>query len=220
MALTAVAIIYSPWGRRSGAHMNPATTLAFSRLGKVEPEDALFYVLAQFAGGAAGLSLALGLLGRRLADPPVHYVATLPGADGALAAFLAEVGIAFLMMLVVLLASNQPRLAGFTGLLVGLLLFSYITLEAPVSGMSLNPARTFASALPGRLWGALWVYFTAPPLGMLAAAQIYTMLRGAEKVHCAKLHHDTVQRCIFRCNYAELVRMKPPSGAPPPASAS
>src|SRR5260370_22978496 len=51
MGLTAVALIYSPWGRRSGAHMNPAVTLSFLRLGKIAPTDAVFYIFPQFIGG-------------------------------------------------------------------------------------------------------------------------------------------------------------------------
>src|ERR1051325_7367080 len=57
MGLTAIALIYSPWGKQSGAHFNPATTLTFFRLGKIEPWDAFFYVLAQFLGGTAGVLL-------------------------------------------------------------------------------------------------------------------------------------------------------------------
>lgn len=63
MGLTAVGIIYSPWGQRSGAHINPAVTLTFLRLGKVSPWDAAFYVLAQFAGGIYGVVLVGGILG-------------------------------------------------------------------------------------------------------------------------------------------------------------
>src|SRR5262249_62074130 len=72
MALTAVSIIYSPWGRRSGAHLNPAVTLTFWRLGKVATWDAVFYVLAQFAGGLAGVLVAVSALRQWLADPAVH----------------------------------------------------------------------------------------------------------------------------------------------------
>ena len=75
----------------------------------------------------------------------------------------------------------------------------YLTVEAPLSGMSMNPARTFASAVSARLWTALWVYFTAPPLGMLLAAEVYVRLKGARRVICAKLHHHNRKRCIFRC---------------------
>src|SRR5881392_1602462 len=63
MGLTAIAIIYSPWGRQSGAHLNPAVTLTFLRLGKVAPMDALFYVLAQAAGGTVGVLLVAAALG-------------------------------------------------------------------------------------------------------------------------------------------------------------
>ena len=62
----------------------------------------------------------------------------------------------------------------------------------------------FASAVPAQVWTALWVYFTAPPLGMLAAAEAYVRLRGAHRVLCAKLDHGTARRCIFRCTYGAL----------------
>lgn len=90
MGLTAVGIIYSPWGQRSGAHLNPSVTLTFFRLGKVEPSDALFYMLAQFAGGMTGVLLAARVLGGPLADPSVQYAATVPGPGGAGVAFVAE----------------------------------------------------------------------------------------------------------------------------------
>jgi len=215
MAVTAVGIIYSPWGKQSGAHINPSVTLTFLRLGKLDPSDALFYVVAQFAGGAAGLAVAAVALGAGLADPAVNYVATLPGATGPSVAWAAEVVISFILMFVILNASNRARLARFTGLFAGVLVFAYIAFEAPLSGMSLNPARTFASALPARLWGTLWIYLTAPPLGMLGAAQLYMRLKGARQVHCAKLHHDNDKRCIFRCRYGELA-----ASAAPPATRS
>jgi aquaporin Z len=87
----------------------------------------------------------------------------------------------------------------------GMLVASYIVFEAPVSGMSLNPARTLGSAVHAHVWTALWVYFTAPLLGMLAAAQLYVSTRGLDAVLCAKLHHENLQRCIFRCNYGARV---------------
>ncbi len=201
MGLTAVGLIYSPWGRRSGAHFNPSVTLTFLRLGKVEPWDAAFYVAAQFAGGVAGVLLSVALLGHALADPAVRYVATLPGPLGPKAAFAAELTISFGLMSVVLWASNAPRLARFTGLFAGLLVATYITVEAPLSGMSMNPARTFGSAAVGQVWGALWVYFTAPLAGMLLAAEVHRRRR--RPVICAKLDHPAEGPCIFRCGYAE-----------------
>jgi aquaporin Z len=85
---------------------------------------------------------------------------------------------------------------------------SYITLEAPLSGMSMNPARTFGSAFFGRNWTAIWIYFTAPLLGMLAAAQLYLARRGRQAVACAKLHHRNSKRCIF-CEYQAGRSMAP-----------
>ncbi|MBW4667315.1 MAG: aquaporin [Cyanomargarita calcarea GSE-NOS-MK-12-04C] len=72
MGLTAIAIIYSPWGKQSGAHINPVVTFTFLRLGKIKPTDALFYILAQFVGGLVGLLLAVRLLGEAIADPAVN----------------------------------------------------------------------------------------------------------------------------------------------------
>lgn len=201
MGLTAVGIIYSPWGQQSGAHLNPAVTLTFFRLGKIEPPDAVFYVLSQFTGGVAGVLLAEAALGMLIADPSVNYVVTVPGPGGPVVAFAAEVVISFGLMLTVLIASNNLKLGRFTGLFAGALVATYITVEAPLSGMSMNPARTFGSAMPSQVWTALWVYFTAPILGMLLAAESYLRLKGAREVFCAKLHHHNDKRCIFRCSY-------------------
>jgi aquaporin Z len=197
MGLTAIAIIYSPWGKRSGAHMNPAVTLTFLRLGKVAPIDGLFYWASQVVGGLAGVLLARAALGDVLSHPAVHYVATLPGAHGLAAAFAAEVAITFGLMSVVLVTTHSRRLASSTGLFCGALVALYVTFEAPISGMSMNPARTLASAVPAGELGVLWLYVTAPPLGMLLAAETYAWRRGTGAVECAKLHHRNDERCIF-----------------------
>jgi aquaporin Z len=194
MGLTAVSIIYSPWGKRSGAHINPAVTLTFWRLGKVKTADAVFYIAAQFIGGWLGVEISSAVLRDTLQHPSVNYVATLPGRFGAGAAFLAEFIISFVMMSVVLRVSNHARWARYTGLCAGALVMAYISLEAPLSGMSMNPARTFGSAAAAQLWTELWLYFTAPPLAMLAAAQVYLWQK--RQVACAKLHHQNNQRCI------------------------
>ena len=204
MGLTAIGLIYSPWGQQSGAHMNPSLTLTYFRLGKIERGDALGYVIGQFLGGVAGVLVVRATLGILVAHPAVRFAATAPGPGGSATAFLAEFAISFVLMAVVLVASNTKRLARYTPLLCGALVATYITVEAPISGMSMNPARSFASALAAWQWTALWIYFTAPPLGMLAAAEAYVRLRGAHRVLCAKLNHETARRCIFRCNYAAL----------------
>lgn len=197
MGSTAICIIYSRWGKQSGAHINPSTTITFFRLGKIAPWDTLFYIVFQFAGGLTGALLASVALSAWVSHPAVHYVVTMPGKAGAGAAFAAEIVITFILMTVILHVSNNTRLHKLTGLCAGVLVAIYITLEAPISGMSMNPARTLASAVPAHFWTAMWVYFSAPLIGMLAAAEVYVRMKGTESIGCAKLHHDNPTRCIF-----------------------
>src|SRR5919205_434709 len=159
--------------------------------------DALRRHWPEYAMEAAVVAL---FLGERFTAAPVSYVATLPGPQGAAVAWLAEAAISFLLMLTVLAAANSARWMRFTGVFAGILVALYIGLEAPLSGMSMNPARTLASALPGGLFTGLWIYLTAPPLGMLAAVEAHRALRLT--VRCAKLDHRTHRRCIFCCGYA------------------
>jgi aquaporin Z len=197
MGSTAVALIYSPWGKRSGAHMNPAISLTFARLRKVAPRDAALYAAAQFAGGIAGVLVASLAFMELISDRAVNYAATLPGPQGVAVAFGAEVLITFGLMTVVLVVSNHPRWSHLTGLCAGVLVALYIAIESPISGMSMNPARTLGSALFAGDWTALWIYFVAPPLGMLAAAELYLRRRGPAAVFCAKLCHAQGVRCMF-----------------------
>ena len=197
MGITCIAIVYSPAGRRSGAHLNPVMTLTFLRLGKVAPLDAVAYIVMQFAGGLCGALLSGAFWGRLVTAPPVQLAATVPGPAGVAAAFVVEVVISFVLMGGVLISSNQASLARWTGVFAGTLVAINILLTAHISGMSMNPARSLASAWPANVWTSLWIYFAAPPLGMLAAAECYIRLRGAARVFCAKLHHADGVPCIF-----------------------
>lgn len=197
MGLTAIVLILSPMGKRSGAHFNPSVTLAFLRLGKVRPADALGYVAAQVAGGVAGVVVARMLLGGLLADPAVNFAVTVPGPQGAGVAFAAELGISFLQMSIVLACLAVPRLAPFTPFVAGTMVAAYIAFEAPLSGMSMNPARTLGSAVSAQVWTALWVYLTAPLAGMLLATVVHERVRAFGAAPCAKLRHDAAYRCIF-----------------------
>lgn len=214
MGLTAVALIYSPFGARSGAHMNPATTLTFLVLGKVAPWDAFFYILAQSLGGFAGVMLASTLSRGAVRHRSVASVVTLPGPRGVGAAWIAEFGISFVMMTMVLTSASHAATASYTGLLAGLLVAAFITFEAPLSGMSMNPARTLASALHAHNFRALWVYVTAPTLAMLLAAAVHVAAFGQGSVYCAKLNHDGDGPCLFHCRVNERPGRHPhaPSG--------
>ncbi len=201
MGITAVLIIHSSIGKRSGAHFNPAITLTYLRLGKISRPDALFYVAGQFLGGIAGVGVSALLLGwRTLADPSVMFAVTVPGKYGTGAAFAAEAFMAALLMAVVLYTSNRRALASWTSYLVGILITFYVFFFAPVSGFSINPARTVGSAVFARVWTALWLYFTAPVLGMLFSAEIYLRWQGRDKILCAKLHPSAGYDCPFLCN--------------------
>lgn len=202
MGGTAILNAYSPWGRRSGAHANPAVTLTFLRLGRMRSRDAAGYIVAQFLGAILGVSAAALLFSGRIADPSVDYVVTLPGMGGTAVAFAAEVAISFLLMLVILSSAARARLAPFTGVLAGTMVAVYITLENPLSGMSMNPARSLGSALLAVRWDHLWIYFIAPPLGMLLAVDAQRWLGLKLDRVCAKLHHDPRYRCLF-CEHRE-----------------
>lgn len=219
MASTSALLVHSRWGKQSGAHFNPAVTLTFYGLGKVARGDALAYVAAHFLGGIAGISLSAAVLDRWIGHPEVNYVVTRPGPWGVESAWIAEFGMSFVLMTVVLAVSGTPRLARYTGLGAAFCIFVFVTFEAPLSGTSLNPARSLASALVAHDGTGLWIYFTAPPLGMLAAARGFVRLRGRGAVACAKLHHQNGWRCIF-CEHRATTPDDSPearaSGAPHP----
>ena len=201
MGGTAVLIIHSPMGKASGAHFNPAISLAYFRLGKITKWDTLFYVLFQFVGAVLGVGFTALFLNRALAAPSVRYVVTVPGPGGTGPAFAAELFMATLLMGMVLWLSNQPRWAAWTSYCVGVLITFYILLFAPISGFSINPARTTGSAIFAHLWTAGWIYFTAPVLGMLVSAEVYLRFAGRDRILCAKLHPDANSACPFVCQY-------------------
>jgi len=197
MGATVMAIVLSPWGKQSGAHFNPAVTFTFYRLGNVAFWDAMFYCAAQFLGAMAGVALASFVLRGAPMDKAVHYAATMPGVYGTTVTFAAELAISFILMSTILFASNHQVLEPYTHYFAAILVAGYIAFESPLSGMSTNPARTFGPALFGRYWHALWIYFIAPPMGMLAAAELFLLARGRKGPYCAKLHHHNDKRCIF-----------------------
>ncbi len=173
MGITAICLIYSPLGRRSGAHMNPAVTLTFLYLKKINRFDAIWYTIAQVIGGVMAMILFKILFPMFVSAPEVNFVQTQPGMAGVWVGFMAEAAISFGLILLVLYSSNSEKTAPYTGLFAGCLVMLYITFEAPFSGMSMNPARTLASAVAAGNFTHFWIYLFAPLLGMLGAAQVW-----------------------------------------------
>lgn len=205
MAATLVALVHSPWGRRSGAHMNPAYTVSMWTLGRMDRRDAWGYVVAQFVGGALGMALAALLLGRALAHPAVNYVVTRPGPGGEALAFVGEFTISAMQMTLVLGVAASTRWQRFTGLCAAAALACYIGVESPWSGTSLNPARTVGSAVVANEWTAVWLYFAAPLAGMLLAAWLHVR-RSPTRIPCGKLAH------ALPCHFCEHVASRNSSG--------
>jgi aquaporin Z len=173
------AMANSPWGKRSGAHFNPAVTLGFWQLGHIRTADALWYVLAQFAGALlAGFGM-FWLLAPWFDYPTIHYNTTRPPdeAYGWALALGAEMVISAGLMLVLLWALHSPRLKKWTGALVGVLLMLYVVVESPLSGMSLNPARTLGAAAAASRGPGLWLYFVGPLTAAWVTAELYRRWR-------------------------------------------
>jgi aquaporin Z len=204
VATTTYFIIRSPFGRRTGAHFNPAITIAYFYLGRVHRWDMLYYLISQFLGATAGVFIAHLFLGEYLAAIPVRYVITTPGKYGSLIAFVAEFVLAGFLMGIVLFATNRKWLAQFSPLIVALVTVLYYGLCSSISGFSVNPARSFSSAMFAWIWQGIWVYFAAPSLGMVAASAIYVHSVGPQKIYCAKVFHDLRSTCPFNCDLEKL----------------
>jgi aquaporin Z len=144
------------------------------------------------------------LLGRNLSDFPVRYVVTLPGRNGVLFAFVAELMTSFVLMGVVLISSNHRKLARYSPIFVALVTVLYYILSPTIAGYSVNPARSFSSAVFARLWQGIWIYFVAPVLGMVTAASLYTRIVGVGRIYCAKVFHDLYSPCPFDCHFPDL----------------
>ncbi len=200
MGLTAVVLIYCPWGKRSGAHMNPAFTLSFLRLGKIKPRDALGYMAGQFIGAVAGMRLAGSMFGSIVGTPSVRYIATTPGPDGIAVAWGGECLISFILVATVLVVNRYPSLVKRTGLFCGGLITLFVIFEAPLSGFSMNPARTFGSAIVGNIWTAWWIYFTAPVVGMLGAVEVHRLLTDDLSKLCLRLNHSVKHTTLHPCD--------------------
>lgn len=165
------ALIYS-LGHISGAHFNPAVTLAFWRSGFFPGDRVVPYIVAQCVGAIAASGLlraTFGMVG--------NLGATVPLRDNWLQAFMLETVLTFILMFVIF-GSGLDRRApiGFAGIAIGLTVMVEAAVMGPITGASMNPARSIAPALVAGLWQHHWIYWIAPILGAQLAAGVYRWL--------------------------------------------
>jgi aquaporin Z len=187
-----------PLGKLSGAHINPSVTLAFWVHGKMHQQDAVGYIIAQFLGSTLGAILLVLVWGKYAGS--VNNGMTLPGAGYALwFVFLAEVFMTFLLVLSIFLFVSNHRLMRWTPFMTWLLVAAMVWLGAPISGTSLNSARSIGPALVTGLWRDQWLYCIAPPLGALLGVAMFRRLSmGKRDVLSCKLFHVPHYRNIFK----------------------
>lgn len=193
-------IIYSPLGRISGGHINPAVTVAFLQLGKISAKSAFAYIVAQIAGAVSGAAIVALIWRHRVTNS--RLTVTVPGPEGVWVALIVEVAATFLLISLILSLLEIPRLMPFTAAAAGVLGIVLVFLAAPISGAGLNPARSLAPAAINNTWDDLWVYLLAPVCGSLGAAIMHQMRR--RTIPCAKLIHDRSYVCHLKnCLYTQ-----------------
>ena len=174
-------------GSVSGAHVNPAVTLALAAIRKIRPNDAIVYILLQLSGGVAGALTTKFVLSDRIADgtatpggvsaevgTPVINDNLLGGvAQGAV---LEGIGTFFLVWAIVAVAVNPRAARDWAGLVIGGTLGLVVMVSGPLTGGSVNPARWFGPALVSGQWDDFWIYIIGPAVGGVLAAVFYWAL--------------------------------------------
>ena len=172
----AIMVLIYALGHVSGAHFNPAVTLAFGVARHFQTRDIVPYWLAQFAGALA----AAGLL-RALFDNAAHLGTTQP-AGSAGQSFVLEVVLTFALMFVITAVATDVRAVGqAAAIAIGAMVGLDVLLGGPISGGSMNPARSLGPALVSGELKSLWIYLTAPPIGALLGALTYGLVRGDQR---------------------------------------
>lgn len=172
--LVVLAMIYSI-GHVSGAHMNPAVSLAFTTVGRLSPAELPAYWIAQASGGVLA-----SLLVRTLFPQSAAIGATRPSGS-AFQSFLLELVLTLILMFVIMSVAHDERAEGeMAGIAIGGTVALEALLGGPISGASMNPIRSLAPALVSRNLADLWIYLTAPTLGAVAGAWIQKAIRKVE----------------------------------------
>ncbi len=183
---TGMIITFSPVGKWSGAHINPAVTFSFWLKSKIKTSVAAGYVMAQLFGCIAG---ALPLLAWGHIGKTIFYGATIPGKYGDAAAFTGEAVTTFFLIICLFLFLGHKRLRRFTPVLFPFLYAIMVYFEAPVSGTSTNPARSLGPSLASGIWNGWWVYWAGPLIGALIAVAVQTKWIRRLEIEVAKVYH-------------------------------
>ena len=180
-----LAAIYA-LGHISGAHFNPAVTTGFWLGRRFPGGEVLPYVAAQLCGAVAAALLLRAILG----DAARASATTL--SIGIPSGFAVEVLLTFFLMLIIMAVATDARVDGpVAGLAVGLTVAFDALMGGPLTGASMNPARSFGPAVATGLWDAHWVYWLAPLLGAFLAVRVYDYLRiGASHDYRTTLERD------------------------------
>ena len=198
-------VVLSPLGQRSGGHLNPAMTFAVWLRGKITHTDAAMYAFAQTFGAVLGVLVVGAVAGEAAAT--VNLGMTTPGAGySATVALAAELIITFSLIFLVFWAVDRRSVARYTPYLAGVLIAVLVMIEAPISGTSLNPARSLAPAALMGMFDHLWLYFVGPMAGAVLAVAVYRGIGGEKTATgCAKLHHTDQYPCLFEgCGYRQI----------------
>ena len=174
--LIVAAMIYT-LGHVSGAHINPAVTLGFAIARRFPWREVPFYAAAQLGGAAAASLVLWGLLGKA-----ADMGATTPSGD-VWQSFGAEILLTFFLMLVIIAVATDPRArAQAAPIAIGATVALEATFAGPISGASMNPARSFGPALVGWVWDHHWIYWVATVIGAALAVMLYKFLGNTEKL--------------------------------------
>ncbi|MFG3442090.1 MIP/aquaporin family protein [Nonomuraea sp. NPDC047897] len=180
-ATAVIAMVYAI-GHVSGCHINPAITVALAATRNLPWRLVPGYIAAQVVGAVLGSLAIVGVLGTEAVDAGLGIAAYGEGV-GAGQAFFAEAVGTFILALVVFGAIDRRAVGGFAGLAIGLAVFAIIIPVAPVTGSSINPARTLGPMLTGELfggtvhWTQLPVYLVAELVGAVVAGVVYSALK-------------------------------------------
>jgi len=183
------AMVYAV-GHLSGAHLNPAVTLAFGAIGRFPPSDIPAYVIGQCAGATAATASLHMLVGLEAGLGTTVPSTSLP------AAWMIEMAITFsLMFVIVSVATDDRSVPGFAGLAIGLAVSMGALMGGPFTGGSMNPARSIGPALVGGTWTAHWIYWTAPFVGAALGAFAYEAVRpsGTQRADEVEIPRPTME---------------------------